>query len=42
METSKTRCHFSIIFEKAGSFLIFWVILAFNWIDEIIDNLHCA
>lgn len=37
METNKMRCHFSIIFEKTGSFLVFWVILALNWIDDIID-----
>lgn len=37
MENNKIRCHFSIIFEKAGSFLIFWFILAWNWMDDIIE-----
>lgn len=37
MENNKIRCHFSIIFEKAGSFLVFWFILAWNWIDDIIE-----
>lgn len=36
MENNKIRCHFSIILEKAGSFLFFWFILAWNWIDDII------
>ena len=36
MENNKIRCHFSIIFEKAGSFLVFWFILAWNWMDDII------
>lgn len=39
METSKMRCHFSIILEKTGSFLIFWFILALNWADDVIDIL---
>lgn len=39
METGKIRCHFSIIFEKTGSFLIFWFILALNWADDVIDIL---
>lgn len=39
MENNKMRCHFSIIFEKAGSFLIFWLILVLNCADEIIDVL---
>ena len=36
METNKMRCHFSIIFEKAGSFLFFWFIIALNRITDII------
>lgn len=39
MENNKMRCHFSIIFEKTGSFLIFWIVLALNWADEVIDVL---
>lgn len=37
MENNKMRCHFSIIFEKAGSFLVFWLILVANKIDDIIE-----
>lgn len=36
MESKKMRCHFSIIFEKAGSFLVFWLIVVVNQMDDII------
>ena len=36
----KQRCHFSIILEKAGKFLVFWFILAFSQIDDLIDLLE--
>lgn len=39
MEINKMRCHFSIIFEKTGSFLIFWLAIAVTWIDDISDAL---
>ena len=39
MEMNKMRCHFSIIFEKAGSFLLFWLALAVTRIDDISDAL---